>query len=132
MNGEQLDENAVIPLIEELKKYDNKDGYKLKYEQAKKKLEPTVNSLISKGESAVDYLIPLIKNEETWSCLFALETLKEIKSEKSILPLINFIKNNDDSDYFENGETAMFALTAIGNPAIEPLIMELESNFKNR
>ena len=132
MNGEQLDENAVIPLIEELKKYDNRDGYKLKYEQVKKNLEPTVNSLISKGEDSVDYLIPLIKNEETWSCLFTLEILKEIKSEKAIMPLVNFIKNNNDSDYYKNGETAMLALTAIGKPAIDPLIEEIISSFQNK
>ena len=118
MDEYPADKNEIIPLIEKLKEYDNKAGYKLKYEQVKSKLEAIKNSVINAGENAVIYLLPLLKNEETWSCLFALEIMKEIKSEKSIIPLINFIKNNDDSDYYENGEAAMLTLTAIGKPAI--------------
>lgn len=132
MNEEEMEKNGILQLVEELKKYDNAEGYKLKHEQVKNELKPIMGSLISKGETAVNYLLPLLKNGETWSCLFALEILKEIKSEKSILPLINFIKNNDNSDYFENGEAAMFALTAIGEPATELLINELKRNFENK
>ena len=132
MDEYPADKNEIIALVEKLKEYDNKVGYKLKYEQVKSKLEPIKNSVINTGENAVSYLIPLLKNEETWSCLFALEILKEIKSEKSILPLINFIINNDDSDYYENGEAAMLTLTAIGKPAIEPLIEEIISSFQKK
>src|SRR3989338_7681288 len=132
MDEDPADKNNMIGLVEKLKEYDNKVGYKLKYERVKGKLGPIMNSLINRREDAVDYITPLLKNEETWSCLFALEIMKEIKSEKSIIPLINFIKNNDDSDYYENGEAAMLTLTAIGKPAIEPLIEEIKSSFQNK
>lgn len=123
----------VIPyLIEELKRYDNKEGYRLSYGTVKKKLEETSKQLTGHGEKSLEHLHSLLKNEETWSCLFALEILKEIKSEKSIIPLINFIKNNEYGDRWESCEEAMYGLNAIGEPAIEPLLSEIKSNFKQK
>jgi tetratricopeptide (TPR) repeat protein len=124
--------SEIISLVEDLKQYDNDQGYKLSYEKVKDKLENTIKQLIGYGEDCVEYLHPILDHDETWSCLFALETLKEIKSEKSLFPLINFIKNNEDGDYWESCEDAMFALAAIGEPAVKPLLDEVKSNFKDK
>ena len=98
----------------------------------KEKLEPVIKKIIEKGETALDGLHGILENEETWSCLFALEILKEIKNDISISALIEFIKNNEDRDYWERCEKAMIALTAIGIPAIEPLMNETKKQFKEK
>jgi hypothetical protein len=118
-------------LIEELQKYDNEAGYELSYDEVKAKLSDTIRKLTEKGESILDHLHPLLLREETWSCLFALEIIKEIKSERSIPYLINFIKKNEDGDYPDACEDAMFALSSIGKPAVEPLLKEIKSEFGN-
>lgn len=127
-----MDNEEILSLIENLKSYDNKKGYKLEYREAKAKLKDTVSKLMEKGESVLDYLHPLLFNEGTWSCLFALETLKEIKSEKSIPFLIEFLKKNDDSDLWDDCEEAMYALSLIGKPAVEPLLKEINSLFESK
>jgi len=119
-------------LIKELKSYDNEASYKLSYEKVKKKLESTSKELIELGEECVEQLHPLLEHEETWSCLFALEALKEIKSVKSIQFLINFIKNNEKGKYWQSCESALFALNGIGEPAIKPLLKEIKSTFQNK
>jgi len=124
--------NEINNLIQELKKHDNKEGYKLEYKTVKAMFEPIIKKLILIGEPALDALHELIKHEETWSCLFALEILKEIKSEKSIPFLIEYIVLNDEGDYWEGCEEAMYALNNIGKPAIKPLIVELKKHFGNK
>ncbi|MFW5846760.1 MAG: SEC-C metal-binding domain-containing protein [Nanoarchaeota archaeon] len=118
-------------LIEELKKYDNSKGYKLDYKQVSNNLKPIINQLISKGEESINKLHELLNFKETWSSLFALEILKEIKSEKSIPYLINYIVETDNSDD-DSGEEAMYALQQIGKPAIKPLIEKLKNQFSQK
>ncbi len=127
-----INKERVDHLTQELKKYDNDAGYRLNYPTVKNRLNPIVEELIALGDISLEELHQLIKREETWGCLFALEILKEIKSEKSIPHLINFIKKNEDSDYFEGCEDAMLSLSNIGEATIDPLITELESNFNNK
>lgn len=121
----------IIKLIDELQKYDNLKGYKLEYDDVKNKLEPIIKEIISAGEEALNFLYPLLENEERWSCLFTLEILKEIKSEKSIPYLISFIEENDEGDYWENCEDAMNALVVIGKPAIPMLMNCVKKNFND-
>src|SRR3989344_4162310 len=97
---ENYDEELLV-FIEGLKEYDNKEGYKLDYEIVKKKLKSTTDNILKKGVKALDLLHELLEDEETWRCLFALEILKEMKNEKSVPYLINFILKNEDGDYFE-------------------------------
>jgi len=125
--------NDIDQLIEELKRFDNPEGYKMNYEGVKKKLEPVMQKLIQHGEAALDRLHALLLREETWSCLFALEILKEIRSPKSIPFLIEFIRKNEDADdYWESCEDAMRALTAIGEPAVDPLLKEVKADFEKK
>ena len=119
-------------MIEELKKYDNEEGYKLEYKEVERRLRPVVNKLIEKGEDALGFLHQLLQHEETWSCLFTLIILKEIKSPKSIPYLIDFIRNNENGDYWENCEDAMNALIAIGKPAVKPLLKEVKKDFEKK
>lgn len=116
-------------LLKQFRQYDNKTGYKLNYKTAKKRLQPVLKEIKEKEELGI--LHDSIKSIETWSCLFALEALKEIRSEKSILPLISFLKNNDAEDeYLDNCGEAMNILQTIGKPAIKPLMDEINHNFK--
>ena len=128
---EDYDEE-IIGLIEELKEYDNYRGYKLSYEVVRKKLEVNINKIIKKGEKALALLYPLLEEMETWSSLFVLEILKEIKSEKSIPYIINFIINNEAGDCSENCEIAMDALINIGKPTINEIIHNLEREIENK
>lgn len=120
----------VPELISKLEQFDNKHGYRMSYEQISHKLIPIVDLIVKKDEELVPHLHELIKYEETWSCLFALMALKNIKSSLSIPNLIDFLKKNNDSDYWEAGENAMFALNAIGAPAIEPLLQAVSDMLK--
>ena len=128
---ENYDEELLV-FIEELKEYDNVDGYKLNYETVRKKLEPTIDNILKKREKALDLLHDLLENEAIWSCLFALEIIKEIKSEKSVPYLIEFIKKNEYGDYWDVCEDASNALIAIGEQSIKPLLMEIKKNFSNK
>lgn len=128
---EDYDEE-LVGLIEELKEYDNDKGYKLDYETVRKKLEPIINEIIKKGESALDSLYELLEKEETWSCLFSLEILKEIKSEKSISYLIKYLEKNEGGNHFENYEIASQALKNMGKTAVEEIICSLENGLKNK
>ena len=119
-------------LIIELQKYDNPEGYSLEYEEVKEKLNHFIEELISTGEEALEELHKLLEHEERWSCLFALEILKKIKSEKSIPYLILFIEKNDNGNYWESCEDAMNALISIGKPAIPHLFESVKKNLANK
>ncbi|MBI4980594.1 SEC-C domain-containing protein [Candidatus Woesearchaeota archaeon] len=124
-----INPNKIDELILQLQRFDNPKGYRMKYEKIKGQLMPAMDELASYGEESLTALHHLLKYEESWSCLFALQTLQKIKSPKSIPILIKFIKDNDDGEYWESGEDAMLALTAIGEPAIWPLLQEIKDNF---
>jgi len=128
---EDYDEE-LIGLIEELKEYDNEQGYKLECGEVREKLEPVIKGLIVKKEKALDWLHELLEYEETWSSLFALEILKEIKSPKSIPFLIKFIIDTEKGEYGDCCEGAMKALRNIREPAIDPLIKEIKSQFEKK
>ena len=124
--------DEILALVEELKKYDNEEGYNMSYRAVKESLSGTVRSLAAKGESTLDHLHPLLTNEETWSALFAIKVLREIKSEKSIPYLINFIWENEFGEYWDGCEDAMFALVSIGRPAVAPLLKKIKSDFEDK
>jgi hypothetical protein len=130
--GSEEATQEIDALIGELKRFDNPAGYEMTYERVKKKLEPVIQKLIQHGGAALDRLHSLLLHEETWSCLFALETLGEIRSPKSIPFLAEFIRKNEEGDYWDGCEEAMRALTAIGEPAVEPLLREVKADFEKR
>lgn len=119
-------------LILELQKYDDPKGYKLEYGEIKEKLSPVIKELTSLGEEALNELHILLSHEETWSSVFALEALKEIKSEKSIQYLIDYIVKTEKGSSGDFGEDAMLTLTNIGEPAIDPLLKEIRNQFEKR
>ncbi len=120
---------SIGELISQLQQFDNPKGYRMEYEDVKEKLGPIVAQIAQKGEAALNQLHELLEYEESWSCQFALEALKEIKSEKSIPHLIEFIKKNEESDNIGSCNEALFALEAIGKPAVEPLLAEVKNEF---
>ena len=125
-------DERITGLISELQKYDNDEGYKLKYENITKKLKPCVDELVSIGEPALDKLHELLESEETWSCYFALKTIGEIKNIRSIPFLVSFIEKNDAGDYWESCEGAMNALIAIGDQAVPALLDRTKDDFKHK
>ena len=127
-----MDNEKIIKLIGELQKYDNAKGYKLKYEEVKKKLSQVIKELASYDEEGLNELHNLIKHPKTWSCLFTFEILKEMKNEKSIRFLINYIIKNEKAEYGDSCENAMTALTSIGAPAIGILIVEIKNQFERK
>ena len=127
-----MDSIKTTVLIGELQKYDNSSGYKLSYKEAQKKLEPCMHELVASGESALDGLHKLLEHEETWSCFFALEILKEIKSEKSVPFLISFLEKNENGDFGESYDMAIFVLHTIGRPAIPALLEKIKKNLDAR
>ena len=129
---EEGNKDSVGELISRLQQFDNPKGYRLEYENVKEKLKPVVEQLVQKGEAVLNQLHELLQYEESWSCLFALHTLKEIKSEKSIPYLIKFIKKNENGDCWESCDDALWALKAIGKPSVEPLVAELRRKFANK
>ncbi len=122
----------IKTLITELQKFDNPKGYKLTHQEVQKELQPVVEKIILFGQESLNELHPLLEDEKTWSCFFALQILQQIKKEESILPLVEFIRRTDNSDYWESGEDAMKALTAIGKPIINALITELKGDFQKK
>ncbi|MEW5896442.1 MAG: SEC-C metal-binding domain-containing protein [Nanoarchaeota archaeon] len=122
----------INELITELQKFDNPKGYRLTREKVHEEMQPVMEKLLALGEASVEQLHSLLEYEESWSCEIALEILQQVKSEKSIMPLIEFIRRTDDSDYWEAGEDAMKALTSIGKPAIPVLIQELKKDFSEQ
>ncbi len=128
----EITEERIKTLIDELQKYDNKEGYKLDYEAVKKELEPIIKELINYKEKSLDYLHSLLENEETWSCLFALEILGDVKNEKSVYHLIKFIEKNEEGDFGDNCEAASQAITLIGKKAIKPVLKSIKDNFTKK
>lgn len=128
---EDYDEE-LINLIYELQDYDNEEGYKLSHENVKEKFEGTINEIIKRGGKTLDLLHELLEDEKTWSCVFALEILGQIKSEKSVSYLINYIIRTEKGDFGDSGEEAMFALTNIGESAIEPLLQGIKIQFEKK
>ena len=127
-----MNEEKIVQLVKDLMRYDNKDGYKLSYQEAEKKLESSVNNLSECEEDCLEYVHPLLTHEETWSSVFALRVLGKIKSAKSVSHLIKFIKDNENGYYGDYCEEAMFALNNIGCPAIAPLIKEIKEKLDKK
>lgn len=122
-------EEKITDLINELQKYDNSEGDRLEYNKVKENLSPIIKKIISAGEEGLNELHNLLSHEKTWSSVFALEALKEIKDEKSVNHLIDYIVKTEKGDYGDYGEDAMFTLTNIGEPAIDPLLKEIKNQF---
>ena len=120
----------IASLVSELKRYDNKAGYRLSHEEMDEKLKDTVGGLLEAGDDALDGLHALILNDETWSCHYALEIIRKLRSERSIPFLIRYLLENDNSDHYGGCEEAMYALSELRHPAVEPLIEAVESAFK--
>ncbi len=119
-------------LITELQKFDNPKGYRLTHETVQEELQQVIEKITALGEASVEQLHLLLEYEESWSCWLALRILGQIKSERSTIPLVEFIRRTDDSEYWESGEEAMKALTAIGKPAINVLTSELKKDFQEQ
>jgi hypothetical protein len=132
MEEPAAEREEIAKLIEELEKYDNEAGYGLEYKEVRRRLEATIRELVNKGEKCLEHLHPLLEHPGTWSCLFALETIKGIRSEKSVLPLVNYIRSNEDGDYWEGCEEAMYALSNIGEPAAKILLGEVKADFERK
>lgn len=82
------------------------------------------------GDSAVEPIIPVLKNEDMWVRTYASEVLLKIGDTRAVEPLIAALKD----DYWKITVNAAEALGNIGDPrAVEPLISEMkEGHWKLR
>ena len=129
MDEPQKDSAKISAIVSEMTKYDNKKGYMIGWPEMEKMMESVVNEAASFGEEAVPFLLPLLQKEDTWSSIFAVWTLKIIKSEKAVPALMDFIRRSDASDRWDSCDEAAKALVATGKPAIGPLFDEVRKDF---
>ena len=129
MQAGKMADAELSSLVESLKAYDCGKGCNLGLYEVAGNLSATMRKLAEKGESALGSLHPLLLDEGEWSCMLALKILQEIKSEKSVPYLVDFIKQVKDETV---GWEAVNALVAIGKPAIGPLMKEAKSGFENK
>lgn len=116
--------------IDNLRSVDDETYYNMTYDDVNAFLQDDMQALSSYGSEATKELCSLLNNPDSWSSLFALEILEEIKDPCSIQPLISFIKNNPD--YSDANEIAMTTLSSLGGDAIEPLLEEIREAFNNK
>ncbi len=116
--------------IELLKSLDTEEFYDKEEDEVRRYAQGALQKLIESGTHATPDLIHLLQTEFTWSCFFALTIFRETKDPQAVPAIITFLKRESD-DSLAN-EEAMFALQDIGDPAIVPLIEDLEEAFDNK
>ncbi len=91
-----------------------------------------IDAVISYGQEAVPYLINIIESADLqdplfpgygYAPLYAAKALGVLKAEKAVQPLFLLLKADD----FEYGEAAIEALVAIGAPAKQFLLRQVQS-----
>ncbi|MFH0876491.1 MAG: hypothetical protein V1859_11225 [archaeon] len=119
----------IQALINELTKYDNEEGYALERNSLKEHFESVSEKIVAYGEKAVYYLLPLLSFTNTYSVDEAIEILGRIKSEKAVIPLIKFIRYNENCEYDFECSDAAGALIDIGIGAVSYSINELKQVY---
>ena len=130
-DGKMNDITHFKKLVEELKQLDDEDGYNLNYDSALEKIHPLIDKVIEENVP-VELLHPLLNDEDTWSCVFALKALTGLRNKKSVGPLISFVIETNRIDFCDFGEEAMFALQAIGQAAVPQLISAVKKTFAEK
>lgn len=115
-------------LIEELKAYDkdyhryfDEDGFLIKRPKEPRK---AMEELVKIGEPAIEPLLELLKDTETWSIEYAIEILVEIGDSRAVKPLIKLLDEGFDPD------SPIWALQKIGLPALEPILEYLKVSWE--
>ncbi len=127
------EERRIEELIEKLldvddeEKFGVEERYEKGYEKRKEAIKPFMEELIKCGETATPYLVDVLNEYDTWSCLFAADILGAIRAEASIEPLIDALEVFADA----LNEAAEDALVKIGKPAIPYLIKRIENRIDN-
>ncbi len=122
----------VEELIEKIKEYDNKKYDGKDYSYIMKHAESLIVDISMKGEEVLDFVYPLLNYEDSWSPLIVLGILKRIKSEKSVLTLVQFVQKYQFSDNFEWCDDAINTLIDMGSPSVNELITALNKEFENK
>ncbi|DAC72639.1 MAG TPA: hypothetical protein DSN98_04260 [Thermoplasmata archaeon] len=116
--------------IDFLKSLDTEEFYNKDEDAVCSYARDTVQEIVLLGTDATSELIGLLQTEFTWSCFFALTVFRQTKDPSAVPAILAFLRKESD-DSMAN-EEAMFALQDIGDPAIEPLIENLEEDFDNK
>jgi len=124
MKGERL--QLIDKLIEELKandkdfdRYFDEEGLLIK--SAPEEPRKAIDELARMGGDAVEPLLELLKDKETWSIGYAIEVLGEIRDGRAIKPLIELLGEGFDIDEISE------ALLKIGPPVLEPILEYLKA-----
>jgi hypothetical protein len=133
------EESRIEELIERLLEVDDEEefgvdaSYEKGYEKRKEAIKPFMEELVKCGETAAPYLVDVLNEYDTWSCIFAAEILGAItirirtEAEASIEALIDALEAFADA----LNEAAENALVKIGKPAIPYLIKRIENRINN-
>lgn len=127
------EEGRIEELIEKLLEVDDEEkfgveeSYERGYEKRKEAIKPFMEELVGYGKKVTPFLVDVLKEYDTWSCIFVAEILGVIKDEASIEPLIDALEVFADA----LNEAAEDALVKIGKPAIPYLIKRIENRINN-
>lgn len=127
-----LEKESNNMLIGRLEGLDKIKAGELEYGEAEELAKPVIEELVKRGGDAAQLLVKLLDDEHTWSSYFALVALHRMKNPETIPHIVKFLNKFEDGDHWESYEEAMYALTAIGKPAISPLMNEILGNFQNK
>lgn len=125
---DEIISERIKNLIEELKVYDRDfssyfidDGKQIKPDPREPR--EAMKELVEIGEPAVEPLLELLEDIETWSILYAIEVLGGIGDVRAVLPLLNL-------RYEPVMDESLDALQKIGLPALEPVLEYLRSGWE--
>ena len=131
MKIEEKDKLDIISLINETKR-EIKDEDKSSYFVIRKKIEEKVKKMEGLDENILGKMHDALETKEEFNYLLALEIIKKVRSEKSIPYLINFIKNNENGEYWIYCDAALSALVVLGDKAVNLLLKEIKTDFANK
>lgn len=120
--------DEIEELIQKLKEVDNLERFEQQYSKGLYEREefakPIIKLLIKYGANAVNPLVEVLNDYETWSCIFAAEILGEIRDEQAIIPLIKALRP-DGADFLR--EAVAEAIKKFGDSAYIALKNEIEN-----
>jgi len=112
-----------------LKSVDSDEYYEKEEDEIWPAVQDAVTALTRLGPAATPALCRLLDADFTWSCYYALRVLHQTKDPQAVPALIGLLRRESDDTLA--CEEAMFTLQDIGDAAIQPLLQELTTQFRN-
>jgi hypothetical protein len=127
---QQNDLEDVHELILVLQSIDAEEHYEKEESVVWPLVQNAVDALIGMGKAATPARCPLIEKDFTWSCYYALRVLRVTKDPQAVPALMRLLCRETDDTLAS--EEAMLALQDISDPAVEPLLQEVTTQFHHQ